>query len=187
MSEEPPDREWVAKLRRADPGAFDAVYRMYADRTWRFLVRLCGNADAAKDLYQETWMAVARNAHRLQEDTLLLPWLLTIARNKHRNGFRFEAYETRRLTGFFQENAAAEPSPEGQVEARARVRRLGLAFHQLPEPYREVLLLKAVEGLDAPEIGRVLGLRDDAVRKRLSRARGELAQRMGEATGEGQS
>ena len=45
----------------------------------------------------------------------------------------------------------------------------------LPEAHREVLLLSIVEGLPTGEVAKVLGLREDAVRKRLSRARAELA------------
>ena len=42
----------------------------------------------AEDLFQDTWLAAARHAHRLHEGSQLLPWLYTIARNKHHNAFR---------------------------------------------------------------------------------------------------
>jgi RNA polymerase sigma-70 factor (ECF subfamily) len=137
----------VLRLRRQVPGAFDEVYLHYSEPIWRFLRRLCGRQDMAEDLFQETWLAVAKNAHRVREDTQLLPWLYTIARNKHRNGVRFRLLDRKR-----REQAAAEPpATVTEVEADADARRR------------------------AASVARVLDLRENAVRKRLSRARTELA------------
>jgi RNA polymerase sigma-70 factor (ECF subfamily) len=165
----------VLRLRRQVPGAFDEVYARYREPVWRFLRRLCGRQDIAEDLFQETWLAVARNAHRLREDTQLLPWIYTIARNKHRNSVRFRLLDRQR-----HEQAAAEPPAtvsevETDADARRRAARVAGAFARLPGVYREVLLLFFEEGLTTEGVARVLDLREDAVRKRLSRARSELA------------
>jgi RNA polymerase sigma factor (sigma-70 family) len=167
------DRDLVLALRRKDPGALDDLYGAYHDRIWRFLARLCRSLPEAEDLYQDTWLAAARHAHRLREDTALLPWLYTIARNKHRNARRAWILDVRRRAGF-----AAVPRPDGappQLDAE----RTSAAFARLPDAYREVLVLCVVEGLDAPDAARVIGITPDATRKRLSRARAELAQLLG--------
>ena len=54
------------------------------------------------------------------------------------------------------------------------------AFAELPETYREVALLVGVEGLQPVEVAGILGVRPDAVRQRLSRAREKLAAALGE-------
>ena len=80
-------------------------------------------------------------------------------------------------------DAARPAAPEVDVDARADAARVAAAFPRLTEAHREVLLLCLVEGLDSETAARVLGLRPEAVRKRLSRARAELARLAGFPTG----
>ncbi|MET0595343.1 MAG: sigma-70 family RNA polymerase sigma factor, partial [Polyangiaceae bacterium] len=96
MGQGPQEGALVARLRQGQGGAFDEVYVQYRESVWRFLVRLSGRRDLAEDLFQETWLAAAKNAHRLREDSQLLPWLYTIARNKHRNAIRFRLLQRKR-------------------------------------------------------------------------------------------
>ena len=163
------------RLRQQRPGAFDDVYLRYREPIWRFLRRLCGRQDAAEDLFQETWLAAARNAHRLHEDSELLPWLYTIARNKHRNAIRFRILERRRCEMILREPIATPPEPDAEADVRRRAAEVASAFASLPEASREVLLLSVIEGVPTGNVAKILGLREDAVRKRLSRARAELA------------
>lgn len=183
MTSTPPDRvpderALVLALRRRDPGAFDEVYRRHHARIWTFLARLTGDRTEAEDLFQETWLAVARNAHRLDEDSELLPWLYTIARNKHRSARRFLVFDLRRKERFALEPAEIPLMPDDHANARARAASVAEAFHALGDGHREILLLCLVEGLDTRQVAAVLALREDAVRKRLSRARAELAARL---------
>lgn len=174
MGIEPSDADLVVRLRRQAPGAFDEVYRRYREPVWRFLRRLCGRQQTAEDLFQDTWLSAARNAHRLREGSQLLPWLYTIARNKHRNAFRARFLDRKR-----REQALAVPpdpprEPDAEADARRRAAKIEIAFGRLPDAYREVLLL-TMEGLTTEAVAAIVGLREDAVRKRLSRARAELA------------
>jgi RNA polymerase sigma-70 factor, ECF subfamily len=168
------DREILLRLREREPGAFDEVYRNYHERIWRFLYRLAGSIQAAEDLFQDTWLAAARNADRLREDTELLPWLYTIARNKYRNGLRFAAFERRRLAAVEEQHAAIDSLAEDATDFRHKTEAFARALARLPDVHREVLVLHFIEGLETEQVARVLGLRPDAVRKRLSRARAEL-------------
>jgi RNA polymerase sigma-70 factor, ECF subfamily len=174
------DADLVAQLRRSAPGAFDSLYRLHAERVWRFLHRLSATASAAQDSFQETWLAAARNAHRLREDTQLIPWLLTIARNKHRNALRFETQRAEHHALVRGSPPAGPPPPDEQANARQRMARVEEALRELPEVHREVLLLHLVEGLEPATLARVLDLREDAVRKRLSRARAALEEALHE-------
>jgi RNA polymerase sigma-70 factor (ECF subfamily) len=175
VSSGPSDADLVRLLRRRQPGAFEELFRRYRDRIWRFLARLAGRGDLAEDLFQETWLAAARNAHRLREDTQLGAWLYTIARNKHRNGLRLGASEGHKRAGAHATPPLAPVGPDERADARREAARVADAFARLPEAHREVLLLAIVEGLDGPAIASVLAIREEAVRKRLSRARAALA------------
>ncbi|WP_437740723.1 RNA polymerase sigma factor [Sorangium sp. So ce1504] len=174
----PSDAELAARLRRRDPRAFDELYARYHPRIFSFLVRLSGRRDVAEDLFQDTWLAVARHAGRLAEDTDLAAWLFTIARNRYRSHRRSALLDLARAALFSREPAPAAPEPEGTADARADVAALEAALRDLAAVHREVLLLGAVEGLDTAQVAQVLGIREDAARKRLSRARAELAARL---------
>ena len=69
--------------------------------------------------------------------------------------------------------------PDEAADARVRAERTAREFARLPAAHREVLLLCLLEGLETREVAGVLGIREQAVRKRLSRARQELARRLG--------
>ena len=177
MGSELSDTDLVSRLRQQKPGAFDEVYRRYREPVWRFLVRLCGRRELAEDVFQDTWLAAARHAHRLHEGSQLLPWLYTIARNKHRNAFRLRLLERKRRDQVLAAPPGMPPEPDAEAEARRRAARIEFAFAQLPDAFREVLLL-SMEGLSTESMAGILAIREDAVRKRLSRARAELARKL---------
>jgi RNA polymerase sigma factor (sigma-70 family) len=171
------DCDLVLALRARKPGAFDRLYHQYHERIWRFLARLAGAG--AEDLFQETWLTAARHVHCLREDTTLLPWLFTIARNKHRNALRTWVRQVRQRQALQAAETDPQSLPEEVVHAHRQAEQTFSAFARLPTGYREVLLLCVVEEMDATRAAQVLGCSPDAIRKRLSRARQELARLAG--------
>jgi RNA polymerase sigma factor (sigma-70 family) len=160
------DRALVRRLRCADRHAFRELYALYAQPTFRFLVRLSGRLDQAEDLHQETWLAVARHAATLAADSDVAAWIFTIARNQFRSAHR----SARR----FRPPEAAAPEAVGHDDPAAHD--LERALGALPEGHREILLLVAIEGLAIDQVAAVLVLRPDAARQRLARARAALAE-----------
>ena len=172
------DAELVAGLRRQERAAFDALYAQFHPRIWAFLVRLTGRRSVAEDLFQDTWLAAAQHAGRLAEDTDLAAWLFTVARNRYRSWRRWAVLDGSRLETMAQEPIEPAAAPDQEASARRTAAALSDALLQLSASDRELLLLTAVEGLEAPQVAVVLGLRPDAVRQRLSRARAHLADRL---------
>jgi RNA polymerase sigma-70 factor, ECF subfamily len=166
----------VERLRGGDGRALADVYARYHERIWSFLLRLSGRRHLAEDLFQETWLAVARGAGRLRDDTDLRAWLFTVARNRHRSYRRWAVLDIARLLELGSGPTELAVAPDQDAEARAAAARAEAAFAQLSDAHREVLLLMVGEGLDATQAGAVLGLSPEAVRQRLRRARMELAQ-----------
>jgi RNA polymerase sigma-70 factor, ECF subfamily len=178
----PTDAELVAGLRRRERAAFDEVYARYHARIFRFLLRLAGQREVAEDLFQETWVSVARHADRLVEDTDLAAWLFTVARNRHTSFRRWSVLDWMN-TGTLSSEPHDEAVPaDRRADARETAALLERALAELPSAHREVLLLVAVEGLEQQQVAEVLGIRHDTLRQRLSRARAELAERLEAAT-----
>lgn len=175
------DEEILAGLKSADRGAFDRVYARFRAPLFSFLVRLTGRAWLAEDLLQETWLRLARSAQDLPPDTQLRPWLFTVARNLFVSHRRWTLLDGDRLRQLGLLPASQGESPFERAAANETQANLERALASLPVDQREVLLLVAVEGLAPSEAAQVLGLRPDALRQRLARARAMLSERLAKA------
>ena len=177
---DPTEAPLVDALRRGDRAAFDRVYAKYRPRIFAFLLRLSGRRDVAEDLFQETWLKLARTAPRLAEDTDLLAWLFTVARNAWVSHRRWSILDVSRLVAL--DDDGPRPGPASDAESRADaardVGRLERALASLPATSREVLLLVAVEGFEQDQAAAMLGITYAALRQRLARARAQLAERL---------
>ena len=175
------ETEWVAGLRRGDRAAFDQVFSAYRRRLYGYLVRMTRRRDVADDLLQETFIRLAQHAKQLAADTRLAAWLFTVAHRLFVSWTRAQQVRAQ-LAGDLprREPASGGRSPLDAVcDSQAQLA-LERAFETLSPAYREVALLVGVEGLTPAEVGTILGLRGDAVRQRLARARTELASALGE-------
>ncbi len=178
----------VAALVRREPRAFTAAYDLYRVRIYSFLVRLCGRRDLADDLFQETFLQLARHAPQLRPDTELAAWLFTVARNRYRSHQRTTLFRRLRLK-LAQLGGAADPpgtsaAPVTPYEYAAESdlgRQLEWALLQLGDAQREVLLLVGVEGMEQDRAAAVLGLTPAALRQRLSRARAQVQELLAQA------
>jgi RNA polymerase sigma-70 factor (ECF subfamily) len=171
------EAETVAGLRRGDEACFAAVYERFRGPLYGFLRRAVRRDDVAEDLFQETWMALARAAPGLRPDTDLAAWLFTVARNAFRSHVRWARLDLSRWVAFCDDVCPTPaPGPEA-VAARSRlVSAVEEALTRLPAAHREVLLLVAVEGLDQSQVAQVLGISYPALRQRLARARAALTE-----------
>jgi RNA polymerase sigma-70 factor (ECF subfamily) len=177
---DPTERPLIDGLRRGEPRAFDAAYAKYHARVYGFLVRLSGRRDVAEDLFQETWLRLARHATRLAEDTDLRGWLFAVARNAWVSYRRWSLLDVSRLVALDESGPARATThdPEARADAARSLERLERALAALPVASREVLLLVGVEGFDQHEAAVILGISYEALRQRLARARALLAERL---------
>jgi RNA polymerase sigma-70 factor (ECF subfamily) len=174
------ERLLVDRLRAGQPGAFDRAYARHKGRLYAFLMRLSGRRDVTEDLFQETFLKLARFAPTLREDTDLPAWLFTVARNAYRSHRRWAALDLSRLVALDDDtpHADAGPLPDVLTEGVHRARALERALGRVSVASREALLLVAVEGFDQERAAGVVGVTYAAFRQRLARARAELEQEM---------
>jgi RNA polymerase sigma-70 factor (ECF subfamily) len=170
------DADLVSRLRDGDAAAFRILYARHEGRVFRFLLRLANDRAVAEDLFQETWLALARSAARLETVDDLAPLLLTIARNKFLNWRRWALLDLSRLEIFGRNVISAALANE--ADTREELAAIEQALAELPLASREILLLVGVEGLEPSQAAAVLGIEGDAARQRLARARAQLADRL---------
>ena len=166
----------VEGLRRGDRAAFDAVFAAYRRRVLGYLVRMTRRRDVAEDILQDTFLRLAQHARQLTPDTRLAAWLFTVAHRLFVSWTRAQAVRAQ-LAGDVAWPERSERTPlEAVCDSQAQVA-LERAFATLSPAHREVALLVGVEGLAPAEVAEILGLRAEAVRQRLARARAELRPR----------
>lgn len=173
----------LTAARRGDPEALDELLRQYQPRVYRFGMRMCGDEEDAKDVLQETLFAAARSLRDFRGGSSLSTWLYAIARGfcvKKRRRSRFAPQEELPLDERSPALAVADPAPplDEALASRQIERAVEEAIRGLKPEWREVLLLRDVEGLTAPEVAQVLGLRIEAVKSRLHRARAAVRERL---------
>ena len=179
-------RTELPAARRGSHEAYGRIVRACQNTVTAIALAITGDVQASEDIAQEAFLSAWQQLDRLRNSASFLPWLRQITRNLARDWLRAQAQ--RPLSGEAAEIAigmAADPSPEpadrllrGEAEAAAED-----IISALPEDSREVLLLFYREGQSSRQVAALLGLSDEAVRKRLSRARAsvreDLLQRFG--------
>jgi RNA polymerase sigma-70 factor (ECF subfamily) len=176
----------LAAAREGDAAALDALLREYQPRIYRFGLRMCRDPEDAKDILQDTLLTAARSLSTFRGASSLSTWLYSIARSfciKKRRRSKFAPAEELSLDpGDTRSPALAVPDPGAPADealaSREVERAVESAIRSLSPAYREVLLLRDGEGLTAPEVAQVLGLRVEAVKSRLHRARATVRQRL---------
>jgi RNA polymerase sigma-70 factor, ECF subfamily len=127
-------------------------------------------SDAAEDVVQDVFMHAFTHLKDLREPVAFGAWICAIARRRAVDHYRRE-----RPTAELVDNVAASDKPDVTAEAHAALS----AIHELPEAYRETLVLRLVEGLSGPEIAALTGLTPDSVRVNLHRGFRLLRERLG--------
>lgn len=177
------DARVIAAVRTGNSEAFDLIVREYQPRLYRFLVGMVGEAEVARDLTQDTFLAAYRALPETSEDLNLTGWLFQIARNNARSYWRRRKlitwlpfgrsdHDDERDHAWEPVSTAGPPlsGPEEIVIERIDLRN---ALRCLQRADRECLLL-VVDGLSYQEICAVTGLSLAAVKGRIFRARKEL-------------
>lgn len=185
-----PDAVLIQAAQRGDGDALEALILRYQPRVFRFGLKMCRNADDAGDIVQETLLALARKVGDFRGDASVSTWLFAIARNacirrRRRSKFAPAREESLEQMPAGVRDGLADPAtgPERTAFSHEIEQQLALAIDSLEPGQREVLVLRDVEGLSAPEVAEVLGIQVDAVKSRLHRARVAVRARLAPAFG----
>jgi RNA polymerase sigma-70 factor (ECF subfamily) len=172
------DHLLLERARAGDGEALETLLERHQAQVYRFGMKMCRNPEDAKDILQDTLLAMARGVRDFRGASSISTWLYAIARSfciKQRRRSKFAPAEERSpdVEAAAEGTQPTDPAP-GADEALASKQveqALEQAIGALEPQYREVLLLRDVEGLTAPEVAEVLGVSVQAIKSRLHRAR----------------
>lgn len=153
------DGRLVRSARDGDESAFTQLYERYG-RVVHALLLARVSRDDVEDLVQDVFLTAWKRLEDLRDPAAFGGWIAMIARNR--------ATDTHRRSAEFVElpaDLAARGGPSEEAEARHAL----AAIRELPEAYRDTLMLRLVEGLTGPEIADRTGLTAASVRVNLHR------------------
>lgn len=169
----------IEAAKRGDRAALSTLLVRHGPAVVRFAHRLCDDPVEAEDVVQDALVAAVRGIGTLRGDAAFTSWLFTITRRaflRRRRRRRHAPAQLSTVDGV--EVATPGPGPAEALADREIGGAIGAAIRTLPPGYREVLILRDVEGLTAPEVAESLGLGVDAVKSRLHRARLHVRERV---------
>ena len=168
------DEAIVARIAVGDTRAFPVLVTRYRRRVYAVLVRATGRPQEADDLFQETWIRVARGAAGFDPSRQFASWVARIATNVAIDWMRAAGTRASVNAGAEPEvsSHAASPAPLASeaMEVEVERRRLAAARANLPERMREAILLRYFEGLSEHAMSTQLGVPSGTVKSRLSNA-----------------
>jgi RNA polymerase sigma-70 factor, ECF subfamily len=187
------DPALVRACQRGEPGALDSLVRAtYAD-VYALSRRMLADADDAADATQEVYVRVMRSVLGFRGESAFGTWLHRVTVNvcltalKRRSRARTQGTAATQtpfaVPGDIRGEliAADEAGPDEWVERADLVHRCEAALEELPEDARTVVVLRDVEGLSTGEVATLLGVTENVVKVRLSRAHARLRALVGEA------
>ncbi|HMR79308.1 MAG TPA: sigma-70 family RNA polymerase sigma factor [Polyangiaceae bacterium] len=161
------DAALVQAASGGDPIAFGRLFERYAKTVHGVLLSRLIKADA-DDLTQEVFLLAFRKISSLTEPSAFGGWLCAIARNRATDFLR----KDRQHVELTRDIPSADPR-------RAEAEEVLMVIRDLPEAYRESLVLRLVEGMTGPEIAERTGLSQGSVRVNLHRGMRLLRERLG--------
>ena len=155
--------------------AFEALLTAYQDRVFRLCYSMLGDRAQAEDAAQESFLRIWKSMERYRGDAALGTWIFSITRNVCLTAI------TKRGA---QRSAPIEEAERGGY-APDRERDMLRLVGQLPENYRQVVMLFYMEERSYEEVSRMLEVPLGTVKTNLHRARQQLARMIKEADGVG--
>ena len=175
------DRSLAARVAAGDQGAFDAFFKEYFPRLFRFtLTRVDNNAELAEEIVQRTMCIVVRKMSSYRGEALLFTWLCTICRNETAAVYRERKLEMRSdipiedhpgVQAALELAAGDDGRPETDRRRDEIARFVRVTLEHLPGNYAQALELKYVQGCSVREIAGRMRIGEKAAESILSRAR----------------
>ena len=155
--------------RRRDEEAFSLLFARYRGPITSYVYRLVGNRAEAESLAQEAFLRVLQKADRYEYPKRFSTWFYTIARNLATD---FLKKKRAVVPDDFQSLSEAVlgpavPPAEQQVASGEELDQLARALADLPIPYREVVVLRALQQLSYREIAHIVGCPESTARSRM--------------------
>ncbi len=190
------DYELVALCQGGDVKAFGPLVERHQKRMMNTAYRMIGDYEAASEVVQDAFVSAYRSIRKFRGESKFSTWLYSIVINLsknrmkqprsrfHREGQSIDDPVETEDGQIKNDPPSREPSALEQLERKEIQAQVQACINSLDEEYREVLVLRDIQGLSYDELGTILRVPDGTVKSRLFRAREVLRGRLKKALGD---
>ncbi len=169
----------IARAKCGDERAFEELVTRYERLVYAVCLRLLGNEPDAQDAAQETFIKLYRYLPGFRGESKFSVWLYRLANNACIDMLRKKSVPTVSLSADEDDAGVTEIpdarfSPENELEKKQLRQAVERALDSLPEPYRQVIVMREVAGQSYEEIAQSLVIDIGTVKSRIFRARRKL-------------
>lgn len=166
-------RDIVEACQRGERAAQFDLYRLYSKAMYNICLRMVKNEEDAEDLLQNSFVDVFRNLDRFRFQSSVGAWIKRVVVNNCINFLKKKRIQFSELEERHEFQFTEFPS-SGQEESPLQMKAIKTALFQLPDGYRVVFSLYAMEGYDHQEIADILGISVATSKSQYSRAKQKL-------------
>jgi RNA polymerase sigma-70 factor (ECF subfamily) len=170
------DKRFVEAARQGDRAAFGRLYDRYARMVHGILMTRVPHGEV-DDLVHDAFLQALRQLHTLRDTARFGAWLAAIARNRANDYHRHSVEQVELPEGLSIAKVEGRSSSNSHEED-AEAAYLLATIRELPQTYRETLMLRLVEGMTGPEIAARTGLTPGSVRVNLHRGMQQLREKL---------
>ena len=172
------DEQVVSQVLDGQTALFEVLMRRHNERVYRVARAILRDENEAEDVMQQAYVNAYAHLRQFDHRAAFATWLTKItvheALARARRKGRHQSLD---VGGHSMDNIVplrSRDNPERQAFNRELNELLEVVIDGLPDGYREVFMLREVEGLSTAETAQCLGISEDNVKTRLTRARGML-------------
>jgi RNA polymerase sigma factor (sigma-70 family) len=176
------ERTLIELARAGDAGAFESLVLTHQKQVYNLALRMVGNEEDALDMSQEAFLRAYTSLEHFRGDSKFSVWLYRLTSNLCIDFIRSRKRRSAVSLGYTDENGEDQEleipdlrfSPETELEKKELRRQVAAGLETLSPEYRQILILREINGLSYEEIGQALSLEAGTVKSRIFRARKRL-------------
>ncbi len=166
----------VLGCQRGDRRAQSELYRLYARAMFNICLRMTGSVETAEDVLQNSFIDIYSKIHSFRFEATVGAWIKRIVVNNCINQLKKRQLDFTELNDnlYHKPDDSAVGNLASDEHGGWDIEKVKKAIHHLPDGYRIVFTLYALEGYDHEEIGEVLGISEATSKSQYSRAKAKL-------------
>jgi RNA polymerase sigma-70 factor (ECF subfamily) len=171
------ERALVIDALKGELGAFEKIVDAYKNKLFSFLVKMTASRQDAEELLQEVFIRAYTQLEKYNDRWMFSTWIYRIALNTYRTWHKTR--KRHQTLPIHEEIISGAPldNPEEALEMSEQRREIVGLIQELREKQRIAMVLKYVKGFSYEEIGKILGISEEAAKMKVFRARESICKR----------
>ena len=186
------DHTLIERFKNGDEDAFDQLVRKYSNRAYSIAYGILANREDAEEVAQDVFIRIHRALPFFRGDSEFTTWMYRIATNLAKNKYRWNKTRGSKVTdslnapiegtggddALYRDALDESLSPDEALQFKELERRTTEELQNLPDMYREILVLRNIREMSYEDIAQMLSCKLGTVKSRIARAREELRRRL---------